>query len=150
LLISRKRLQGYLDALRKHKLPIIEELIIPYDLTQEKAKIYVKHLLELPEPPDALFAINDPTAFEAISVIKAKGLRIPEDIAVVGFSNDYASALIEPGLTTVAQPMQEIGESAVQLLLEQMERDVSDWKAITRVLKTELIIRGSSQRKTDE
>jgi LacI family transcriptional regulator/LacI family repressor for deo operon, udp, cdd, tsx, nupC, and nupG len=144
LLVSRKRLNGYLDALRKHNLPAIDELIISYDLTLEKAKIYTKHLLELAEPPDALFAINDPTAIEAMQVIKAKGLMMPEDIAVVGFSNDYVSSLIEPGLTTVAQPIREIGQTAIQLLLEQMEREVSDWKAVTRILKTELIIRGSS------
>ncbi len=145
LLISRKRLNGYLDALRKYNLPVIDELIISYDLTVEKAKIYVKHLLELPQPPDALFAINDPTAIEAMQVIKAKGLTMPQDIAVVGFSNDYASALIEPGLTTVAQPIREIGKTAAQLLLEQMDRDIADWKAMTKVLKTELIIRGSSR-----
>jgi LacI family transcriptional regulator/LacI family repressor for deo operon, udp, cdd, tsx, nupC, and nupG len=144
LLISRKRLQGYKDALHRHGLPLREELIIPYDLTAEKARIYVKHLLDLDPPPDALFAINDPTAIEAMQVIKAKGWRIPEDIAVVGFSNDYASALIEPGLTTVAQPVREIGRVAVQLLLEQMDREVADWKAMTRILNTELIVRGSS------
>jgi DNA-binding LacI/PurR family transcriptional regulator len=148
LLISRKRLNGYLDALRKYNLPVIDELVISYDLTVEKAKIYVKHLLELPQPPDALFAINDPTAIEAMQVIKAKGLTMPEDIAVVGFSNDYVSALIEPGLTTVAQPIREIGKNAAQLLLDQMEREVSEWKAITKILKTELIIRGSSSRNT--
>ncbi|MGV3505469.1 MAG: LacI family DNA-binding transcriptional regulator [Adhaeribacter sp.] len=144
LAVSRKRLNGYLDALRQYHQPIVEELIIPYDLTLEKVKIYVKHLLELEEPPDALFAINDPTAIEAMQIIKKKGLRIPQDIAVVGFSNDYASALIEPSLSTVAQPMQEIGRSAVQLLLDQLDRDVSEWKAITRTLKTELLIRDSS------
>jgi LacI family transcriptional regulator/LacI family repressor for deo operon, udp, cdd, tsx, nupC, and nupG len=143
LIISRKRLQGYRDALLKHGLPILEELIIPYDLSTEKARIYVKHLLDLPEPPDALFSINDPTAIEAMQVIKARGLRIPQDIAVVGFSNDYASALIEPGLTTVAQPVREMGKTAAQLLLDQMDREVSDWKAIIRTLKTELIVRGS-------
>ena len=147
LLVSRKRLNGYLDALRQYNQPIVEELIITYDLTLEKVKIYVKHLLELEQPPDALFAINDPTAIEAMQLIKKKGLRIPEDIAVVGFSNDYASQLIEPSLTTVAQPMHEIGRTAVQLLLDQLERDVADWKAITRTLKTELIIRDSSQKR---
>jgi LacI family transcriptional regulator/LacI family repressor for deo operon, udp, cdd, tsx, nupC, and nupG len=146
LLVSRKRLNGYLDALRQYNQPIVEELIITYDLTLEKVKIYVKHLLELEQPPDALFAINDPTAIEAMQLIKKKGLRIPEDIAVVGFSNDYASLLIEPSLTTVAQPMHEIGRTAVQLLLDQLDR-VADWKAITRTLKTELIIRDSSQKR---
>jgi len=150
LLISRKRLSGYLDALRHYNLPIRDELIITYDLTAEKARIYVKHLLDLAEPPDALFAINDPTAIEAMQVIKAKGLRIPQDIAVVGFSNDYASALIEPSLTTVAQPMREIGKAAVQLLLEQMDREVADWKATVRVMQTELIIRASSRPTGDQ
>lgn len=146
LYISRKRLEGYKDALRKHKRPIIDELIISYDLNLEKVKIYVKYLLDLPEPPDALFAVNDPTALEALKVIKERGLVIPEQIAVVGFSNDYWSALIEPGLTTVAQPTQEIGQVSAQLLLDQINTDSSVWKPITRVLKTELIIRGSSQR----
>lgn len=72
LLISRKRRNGYLDALKKHHLPVVKDLIIPYDLSLDKVKIYVKHLLELEEPPDALFAINDPTAIEAIQVIKKR------------------------------------------------------------------------------
>lgn len=146
LYISRKRLEGYKDALRKHKRPIIDELIISYDLNLEKVKIYVKYLLDLPEPPDALFAVNDPTALEALKVIKERGLVIPEQMAVVGFSNDYGSALIEPGLTTVSQPTREIGQVSAQLLLDQINTDSSVWKPITRVLKTELIIRGSSQR----
>jgi len=70
LSISRKRLNGYYAALRKYNIPIDEDLIISYDLTMEKVKIYVTHLLNLPNPPDALFAINDPTAIEAIQVIK--------------------------------------------------------------------------------
>ncbi|GAB2556834.1 LacI family DNA-binding transcriptional regulator [Spirosoma aerophilum] len=146
LYISRKRLEGYKDALRKHNRPIINDLVISYDLNLEKVKIYVKYLLDLPQPPDALFAVNDPTALEALKVIKEHGLVIPEQMAVVGFSNDYGSALIEPGLTTMAQPTREIGQVSAQLLLDQINTESSTWKPITRVLKTELIIRGSSQR----
>jgi len=144
LYISRKRLEGYRDALRKYQRPVREDLIISYDLNLENVKIYVKYLLDLPEPPDALFCLNDPTALEALKVIKERGLSIPEDIAIVGFSNDYGSALVEPGLTTVAQPTREIGRVAAQLLLDQMNTDVAEWKPLTRVLKTELIVRGSS------
>jgi len=144
LSISVRRLNGYLDALRKHSLPVIEELIIPYDFTPEKVNIYVNHLLNLKKRPDAIFAINDPTAIEAIQVIKKRGLKIPEDIAVVGFSNDYVSSLIEPSLTTVSQPVQKIGQAAIELLLDQIKRDVSEWKAVTRMLNTELIIRNST------
>jgi LacI family transcriptional regulator/LacI family repressor for deo operon, udp, cdd, tsx, nupC, and nupG len=144
LSISVKRLRGYKDALKKYNIPIDEELIIPYDLTIAKVKIYVNHLLRLDNPPDAIFAINDPTAIEALQIVKKKGLQVPKDIAIVGFSNDNISGLIEPALTTVSQPVKEIGSTAAQLLVDQISRDISEWKSIIRVLKTELIVRKSS------
>lgn len=144
LSISVKRLRGYKDALKKYNIPIDEELIIPYDLTIAKVKIYVNHLLRLDNPPDAIFAINDPTAIEALQIVKKKGLQVPKDIAIVGFSNDIISGLIEPALTTVSQPVKEMGSTAAQLLVDQINRDISEWKSIIRVLKTELIVRKSS------
>jgi DNA-binding LacI/PurR family transcriptional regulator len=144
LSISVKRLRGYRDALKKYNIPIDEELIIPYDLTIAKVKIYVNHLLQLDNPPDAIFAINDPTAIEALQIVKKKGLQVPKDIAIVGFSNDFISGLIDPPLTTVSQPVREIGNTAARLLIDQISRDVSEWKSIIRVLKTELIVRKSS------
>ncbi|TKB96883.1 LacI family DNA-binding transcriptional regulator [Pedobacter cryophilus] len=144
LSISKKRLNGYLDALKKHDIPVDDELIISYDLSINKVNIYVKHLLSLKNPPDAIFAINDPTAIQAIQVIKQHQLKIPEDIAIIGFSDDYASALIEPSLSTMSQPIEEIGKSAIQMLVEQINRDVENWKATTKILETELIIRNST------
>ncbi|MDJ1480374.1 LacI family DNA-binding transcriptional regulator [Cytophagaceae bacterium YF14B1] len=142
LAISRKRLDGYRDALRRYGIAIDESLIISYDLTMEKVDIYVNHLLNLANRPDALFCINDPTAIQAIQVIKQRSLRIPEDIAVVGFSNDYYSAFIEPSLTTVAQPVQDVGSTAARLLINQIETDCD--KPIIKQLKTELIVRRST------
>ncbi|MBS1563378.1 MAG: substrate-binding domain-containing protein, partial [Bacteroidetes bacterium] len=144
LQISVKRMNGYKAALRKNNIELDEELIIPYNLNPEKVKIYMNHFLNMDNPPDALFAVNDPTAIEAIQVIKKRGLKIPKDIAVVGFSDDYAAGLIDPPLTTVSQPVKDIGRTAAQLLLDQINRDVSEWKAIIKVLKTKLIIRKSS------
>lgn len=144
LITSRKRMQGYLDALKKHHLRVDESLIIPYDLTLGKVKIYVRHLMEMENPPDGLFAINDPAAIEAIQTIKKMGLSIPRDIGIVGFSNDYGSDLIEPSLTTVAQPIQLIGSTAMQLVLDLMDKEVSQWKAVTKTLDSSLIIRNSS------
>ena len=143
---SRNRLNGYRDALQKHGLPVESDLIISYDLTLEKANIYVNHLLNLPQPPDALFAINDPTAIEALTVIKGRGLRVPDDVAVVGFSDDPLSALIEPGLTTVAQPVHEIGQQAARLLVEQLNAHDGDVASKTVVLPSHLVIRGSTQK----
>lgn len=145
LLVSRQRQQAYLDALSTHGLTAEPELLISYDLTDEKARIYAQHLLSLAQPPDAIFAVNDPTAIEIMLVAKSRGVRIPNDLAVVGFSNDPLSAIIEPGLTTVAQPLPDIGRTAARLLLEQLGAG-DDFVPRTEVLKTELIVRGSSVR----
>ncbi|WP_276347246.1 LacI family DNA-binding transcriptional regulator [Daejeonella sp. JGW-45] len=150
LITSRKRLKGYEDALKKHQIPLDESLIIPYDLTLGKVKAFVKQLMELKYPPDGLFMVNDPAAIEAIQTIKHLGIRIPEEIGIVGFSNDYGSELIEPSLTTIAQPQRLMGSTAVQLLLELMDKEASQWKAITKTLDSSLIIRNSSVRLESE
>lgn len=139
---SRNRLNGYRDALVQFGLVPDPELIISYDLTIEKANIYVNHLLNLPQPPDALFAINDPTAIEVLRVIKSRGLRVPTDISVVGFSDDPMAALIDPALTTVAQPVNEIGQRAAQLLLSHLANP--ECQPETVVLLTRLIVRDST------
>lgn len=144
LVISRKRMNGYRDALKKYDIPIDEELILEYDLNLSKVKMYVKHLMDLDSPPDALFAVNDPTAIEAIQVIKKLGKRIPEDIAIVGFSDNYGSSFIEPSLTTIAQPVREIGRTAMELLLGLMDKDISEWKPLIKTLDAKLIIRNST------
>jgi DNA-binding LacI/PurR family transcriptional regulator len=150
LITSRKRLKGYLDALKKHKIPIDESLIIPYDFTLEKVKIYIRHLMELKYPPDGLFIANDPAAIEAIRTIKNMGIQIPQQIGIVGFSNDYCSNLIEPGLTTVDQPKRLIGSTAMQLLLDLIDKEVSQWKAVTKTLDSKLIVRNSSMLQESE
>ncbi|MBC7922807.1 MAG: LacI family DNA-binding transcriptional regulator [Ferruginibacter sp.] len=147
LLISRNRLNGYLDALRTYNQPIDDQLILHYDLTREHARVPVNHLLYLPHPPDALFAINDPTAIEAMLILKSRGVRIPEEVAVVGFSDDPVSLIIEPNLTTVAQPVTEMGQVAAQLFLDQVDEDPGAYVPETRVLKTKLLIRESSLKK---
>ncbi|QKZ14227.1 LacI family DNA-binding transcriptional regulator [Spirosoma sp. KUDC1026] len=141
---SRNRLNGYRDALQQYGITLDPGLVISYDLSLDKATIYVNHLLNLPEPPDALFTINDPTAIEAIKVIKSRGLTMPDDIAVVGFSDDPVSSLIEPGLTTVSQPVDAIGRQAAQLLIKQLVADDQRPPAETVVLPTRLLIRGTT------
>lgn len=140
---SRNRLNGYRDALLQYGLPIDPDLVISYDLTLEKANIYVNHLLNLPQPPDALFAINDPTALEALKVCRSRSLRVPGDLAIVGFSNDPVSELVEPGLTTVAQPIDDIGREAARLLLDMMSGHATG-PPESVVLPTQLLVRRSS------
>ncbi|MFC0775270.1 LacI family DNA-binding transcriptional regulator [Terrimonas alba] len=148
LINSKLRLQGYLDALKKHKIPIDNNLIISYDLSLEKVKIYVQHFLTLSPPPDALFCMNDPTAIAAMRVIKQNKLRIPQDIAVVGFSNDLSSELVDPALTTMAQPTFDLGREAARLVLNEINNEGNTDGAKTNhktvVLKTQLLIREST------
>jgi LacI family transcriptional regulator/LacI family repressor for deo operon, udp, cdd, tsx, nupC, and nupG len=144
LLISQNRLNGYLDALKMYQLPIEEELITSYDLSKGQARVALMKLLDLPQPPDAIFCINDPTAIEVMQILKVRGIKIPDDIALVGFSDDPASSLIEPALTTVAQPIIEMGQVAAQMLLAQMQEDPEKFVPETKVLKTKLIVRRSS------
>lgn len=141
--ISRLRQQGYLDALQKHGLPADPNWQVTYDFTTEQARFWTNRLLDLPQPPDAIFAVNDPTAIEVMMVAKARRIQIPGELAVVGFSDDPISAVIEPGLTTVSQPLHEMGRTTAHLLLQQLTGG-PDFQPITRVLKTSLIHRGSS------
>ncbi len=144
LVISRKRQEGYINALRKYDIDFDPELLVNYDLSVTSVEGHIDHLLNLKSPPDAIFAINDPAAIESIKILKKRNIKIPEDIAVVGFSNDLVSSIIEPSLTTVEQPIKEIGQTAAQLLIDQISRNVEDWKAQTVSLKTNLIVRDSS------
>ncbi|ELR68643.1 hypothetical protein C900_00187 [Fulvivirga imtechensis AK7] len=88
---------------------------------QDDAHHATQRLLALNEPPDAIFCINDPVALQVIQVLKANHLRIPEDVSVVGFTDDPISALIEPALSTVAQPSHEMGKCAAKLLIDQIK-----------------------------
>ena len=144
LSISNKRLNGYNEALTKYGILTDDDLVIHAEHSSISIEDQVSHLLKLREPCDAIFAFNDPTAIEIIKALKKLKIAIPKDVAVVGFSNDYVSEIIEPSLTTVSQPVKQIGETAAQLLIDQINRDVKDWKAVTKVLKTSLIVRNST------
>jgi LacI family transcriptional regulator len=141
-------LKGYEDALRENNMEVQQEYIVEcYSGTFEEGKKATRKLLSLPNPPDAIFANNDPMAMGAMMAIKEKGLKIPQDIAIVGFSNWFFGELLEPSLTTVDQPGFEMGQEAARLLIRHIEmkdKDVSEPVHETKILKTKLVIRNSS------
>jgi LacI family transcriptional regulator len=101
-------------------------------------------------PPDAIFASNDPAAMGSMQAIKEKGLKIPKDVAIMGFSNWLFSGMMDPPLSSVDQPGFEMGQEAARLLIRHIElkgKDDSDIKPEVRVLKTHLIVRQSSLKK---
>lgn len=146
LTISQSRLQGYLDALEKYHIEPEQELIIRTSFSESDVAEQMKILLDLATPPDAIFAFSDIVAFQAIKVLKERSVKIPDDIAIVGFTNTPESALISPSLTTVAQPAYQMGKIAASHMLEQI---YSPEKYIPQelILKTELLVRNSSLKK---
>ena len=144
--IYKERQDGYVEALKKHNLPIEENLILHSNLSMEEGWKGTEYLLNLSTPPDAIFSANDSAAVSAIQCAKEMGIKIPEELAVVGFNNDRISSIVEPALTTIGHPAIDMGKIAAQQVLKQKEnKDVVESETI--VLKTELIIRESSAGK---
>lgn len=149
LIISQNRLNGYKAAIADNKYMIDERIIRTCGLgTYEEAEIITNELLDSRLPPDAIFANNDVAAYGAMTAIKKRKMRIPEDVAIVGFSNWRFSGLIEPALSSVTQPGFKMGQEATKLLLKQIEmKDDEQLVTETILLKTNLLVRDSSLRK---
>jgi LacI family transcriptional regulator len=120
LSISYRRKAGFIDALKKHKLALAECLVIETGLQYEDGEREMEKLIQQNNLPEAIFAVNDPTAIGAMKISKKNGLKIPDDIAIVGFTDIRLAELIDPSLTSVAQPTYDIGRAAAKLLLEQI------------------------------
>ncbi len=146
MLIGRNRMRGYKAALANNNIEFKKEYVVRCNLTVEDAKIATNQLLEMDTPPDAIFGINDEVAIGALFAIKEKGLRIPEDISVVGFSNSNRSRYIEPSLTTMDQNPEKIGTLAAKLLFEQIEGNHGYAETKEIIVPADLIVRASSNR----
>ncbi|MBU2444973.1 MAG: LacI family transcriptional regulator [Bacteroidetes bacterium] len=141
--ISERRLSGFLKALNENKLKARKDWIIEAGFHEEGGYNSMSKLLELPakERPRAVVAVNDPAAFGAMEAIYEKGLRIPDDIAIVGFSDDIRAPLMPSPLTTIRQPAYEVGKKAAQKLIRHIENKSEITENIT--VKTQLIVRNS-------
>lgn len=144
--IYKLRRQGYEDALREHNLPIEEELIIASDMTMEDGHAGMRQLLALPQPPDAVFSASDFSLAGALRVLGERGLRVPQDMGLVGFSNELFSRLTSPMLTSIDQHCELMGRSATGLLLQIMDEREQHFAPRHVVLQPELCVRASSLR----
>jgi DNA-binding LacI/PurR family transcriptional regulator len=140
---SRARLNGYVDALRKHNLQVKDSYIVHSHYRSDKVEEYTRYLLNLPQRPDAIFAINDYAALEMIHIMKKNGLRIPQDVAVLGFNNENLCRFVEPSLSSIDHPAHDIGASAAEMLINHIRHH--DMKPEKRIIKSSLIIRESSR-----
>jgi LacI family transcriptional regulator len=140
---ARDRLAGYQKALRDAGLPIDPTLIREGDFLQPQGFACANELLDLAQPPTAIFASNDVSAFGVMEAVRNRGLRIPDDVSILGFDDIPQAAQVYPSLTTVRQPLAEMGRTAVQLLFTYINEPDAAIKRIE--LPTELIIRQSCQ-----
>ncbi len=142
---SEKRYEGYLRALREYKIPIDEKIVLSTeDISMTKGKMMANVLLSLKKRPDAIFAITDSAAIGVIKALNKFRVEIPKEIAVVGFSNSVSSTIISPALSTVDQPGNKIGRTAVKYLIDEVEDPKEDLITKTVEIKTHLIVRDSS------
>lgn len=141
-----ERLKGYQRALRQHGIPIEDKLILRGNLSMEYGKYAAEQILAMPGRPDGIFVANDNCAVSCMIHFKHHGLRIPADIAVVGFNNDPVSIVIEPNLTTINYPGYEMGELAAGHLINNLSGSYLLQKTKTILLQHELLVRGSSLR----
>lgn len=145
LYISKKRKEGYLKALSEFGIPESESKIYITDLTSEKNQEVTLAMLASNDRPDGIFAMIDPLAIDIMMALKENGVKIPEEIALAGFTNNPTSAVIEPSLTTVSQPGYEMGQIAANHLLDQLDDLVPD-EPKSFVLLTTLVPRNSSKK----
>jgi LacI family transcriptional regulator len=136
---AQDRLEGYRDALEAFGLPIREELIVEGDFTETGGRIGMRNLLEC--QPDAVFAASDRMAAGALNEIRANGLRVPEDVAVVGFDDIPLAAEMNPPLTTIRQSVKRLGETALEVLLDLIDVPAGPPRRV--VVPTELVVRAS-------
>jgi LacI family transcriptional regulator len=150
LSITKERLAGYKAALADNGIEV-NDALIKYcqhgGMIVSEVEEVVNELFGMKQKPDAIFASADKLTTNCLRILKATGLKIPEDIGLVGFSNSELTELLDPPLSIIKQPAFEMGEVAMNLLLQLIEskRPVTDFE--TKVLSTELIIRGSTKIK---
>jgi len=150
LLISRERFEGYKAALDKHGLTYYPEYIKYCDhggMLLDEVETAVSQLMSLPNRPEAVFSTNDRITTSCIPILKKLGYRIPEDVALAGFTNSDVAESFSPPLTVVRQPAFMMGQLATEMLIKTIESKKPIYEYQTQQVETELIIRESSQKK---
>jgi LacI family transcriptional regulator len=141
LMSADRRLRGYRESLAQAGIPIDPDLIVQGDFTAGAGLRCTRQLLNLSNPPTAIFAANDQSALGAYQAAQEAGLSIPADLSIIGFDNIPEAAQAEPGLTTVDQSIQEMGKIAVQMLVKLIEGESLENQTIKT--STRLVIRNS-------
>lgn len=136
---GRERLDAFLDGAEKRTVPISEECVKAGDFRRESGFEAMRELLNLKEPPTAVFAANNLMALGALQALKRAGVRVQEDISFASFDDVGWFELVEPSITAIAQPVRELGTAAAEMLPALVEGE----EAESVILDAELVLRGS-------
>ena len=153
--IYQDRLKGYIDALQEHGLQVDKNLIVEVDLIRDTDKVLeagrkiANKLLQMSTLPNGVFSSSDFAAMGVIQVFKDKGIKIPEEVALVGYSNDFSASIIEPALTSVDQHTKRMGNLAAELFLDQVSASPEEFTPRKTLLNPKLIVRKSSLRNSE-
>lgn len=139
----RRRKHGYLEALRENRITIDRDIVACDKIDYQVALDATLRLLDLPSPPDAILAFNDIITFAAFTAIKERGLRIPEDVALIGFTDDAHAAYVTPRMSAIEDQSHLMGVTACQLLLKNIAGDTKVYK---KIVPQQLVIRETSAK----
>lgn len=145
--IYKNRSRGYSDALEKYGLPLDDELVFECNLRKEDGREIMARLLELDKRPDAVYVAGDYAALGALELLKERKIRVPEDIAIVGFGNEPFTSLVTPSISTIEQHSTEIGRLTAEAFLRRIRESDVPPVLNKMILDPELIIRDSSRKK---
>ena len=145
--VYSQRYKGYRDALFDHDIEFDESLLLISDLTEKAGEEAALQILKMKPWPDGIFVTNDFVAAVCMRTLKANGVAIPDDIAIVGFNNDAIAKLVEPALTTINYPGIDMGEIAARNLINHLKGVSNIHQTNTIIIRSELIVRKSSLRK---
>ena len=142
--IFNNRIKGYVDAIKKHQLPLEPELLVESSLTTEDGREKMIQLLALKNRPDAVYVAGDYAALGALQILNEHHIAVPKDMALVGFGNEPFTAMVTPTLSSVNQHSAEIGKQAALTFLERLKEPVVKQTLNKIILDAELIVRSSS------
>lgn len=144
--IFKERLRGYIDALKHYNLPLNEDLIIKGDFSIEFGKDVVRQSKMQNINYDAIFALEDFTAMGAMQAVKELGIKVPEEIGIIGFANESFGSLVSPTLSTIDQQTSKMGEETARMFIAQLKKGSKDSEPQKIVLEPVLVVRESSKR----
>lgn len=143
--IGKQRILGYRAALHKFGLPYRKDWVVESDFSIANAILVAHQLLTGPEIPNAIIAVNDLSAIGALKAAQEKGLSVPHDLSLIGYSDNPFSTIVEPTISSIRQPAIEMGNVAAELLINQIEHAGAATPPVIRQLPTELILRNSTK-----